>query len=150
MKKANFQEALAGIIAKDPRYTEEAYLLVREALDFTMKDLAKPAEGPGRHVSGEELLGGLRKFALRDFGPMARTVLARWGVKECMDVGNIVFNLVNHGVLGKSERDKPEDFAGSFTLGEALSRPFLPAEPPAPAKAADKAERKPRSARQQA
>jgi uncharacterized repeat protein (TIGR04138 family) len=64
-----------------------------------------------------------------------------------MDVGNIVFNLVNHGVLGKSERDKPEDFAGSFALGEALSRPFLPAAPPKPA---DKAERKPRSARQQA
>jgi uncharacterized repeat protein (TIGR04138 family) len=150
MKKANFQEALATILAADPRYKESAYVFVREALDFTMKDLAKPSEGPGRHVSGPELLDGVRKYALKEYGPMARTVLARSGIRQGVDVGRIVFNLVDHGVLGKSEKDRLEDFAEGYSFEEAFVKPFRPASVTATPGTPPAGEPRPRSSRQQA
>jgi uncharacterized repeat protein (TIGR04138 family) len=125
MKKLSFEEALAQITREDPRYDEQAYHFLREALDFTLKLLNKPATGKGRHVSGGELLEGIRQYALKEFGPMTRTVFTRWGITRCEDFGEIVFNLVNKGVLGKTDEDRKEDFAGGYDFEEAFHRPFL-------------------------
>ena len=127
MRKLSFNEALAQILREDKRYDEQAYHFLREALDFTIKLLAKPAGGPGRHVSGAELLDGARQYALQEFGPMAKTVLGRWGIKRCEDFGEIVFNLVGKGVLGKTEQDRKEDFAGGYDFDAAFCLPFRPA-----------------------
>ncbi|MBN1268340.1 MAG: hypothetical protein JXB04_02035 [Kiritimatiellae bacterium] len=126
MRKPSFEDAVQQILSEDPRYTEQAYLFVREALDFTIKLLAKPAEGPGRHVSGAELLEGIRQHALKEFGPLARTVLGRWGIQRTEDFGEIVFHLVEKGVLGKTDEDRREDFAGGYDFDTAFRRPFLP------------------------
>ncbi|MFH0953366.1 MAG: Minf_1886 family protein [Verrucomicrobiota bacterium] len=126
MKKINLTEALEQILRDDPRYDVHAYLFLREALDFTIKMLAKPSGGPQRHVSGGELLDGIRQYALQEFGPMAKTVLNRWGIKCCEDFGEIVFNLVGKGILGRTEQDKKEDFAGGYDFDEAFCQPFRP------------------------
>lgn len=126
MKKLSFQEALDQIINEDPRYHEQAYHFMREALDFTIKLLEKPAEGPGRHVSGGELLEGIRQYALKEYGPITKTVLNSWGVQRCEDFGDLVFNLVNKGVLGKTDDDRKEDFAGGYDFETAFRRPFRP------------------------
>jgi uncharacterized repeat protein (TIGR04138 family) len=126
MKKVIFNEALAQILKNDPRYDEHAYLFIREALDFTIKMLSKPAEGRARHVSGGELLEGIRQYALKEYGPMAKTVLNRWGVHRCEDFGDIVFNLVGSGILGKTEEDRREDFAGGYDFEQAFRAPFRP------------------------
>ena len=133
MRKLSFNEALTQILREDKRYDEQAYHFLREALDFTIKLLAKPAGGPGRHVSGAELLDGVRQYALQEFGPMAKTVLNRWGLRRCEDVGEIVFNLVGKGVLGKTEQDRKEDFAGGYDFDTAFRVPFRPAGKKAPA-----------------
>lgn len=139
MKKVNFQEALASILDRDPRYAEEAYHFVREALDFTIKMLDKPVEGPGRHVSGQELLEGIRQYALKEFGPMAIRVLHHWGIRKTDDFGEMVFNMVGAGILGKTDQDRKEDFHGGFDFDSAFAKPFRPAcaPNPAPAKAAN-------------
>jgi uncharacterized repeat protein (TIGR04138 family) len=126
MRKPTFEEALAQILKEDRRYDERAYEFLREGLDFTMKALSKPTEGEERHVSGQELLQGLRRYALQEFGPMAMTVLKHWGVTRCEDFGEIVFNLVDKGVLGKSARDSREDFSGGYNFEEAFRHPFRP------------------------
>ena len=126
MKKANFNEALTEILRDDKRYDEQAYLFLREALGFTIKMLGKPQTGATRHVSGVELLEGVRQCALKEYGPIARTVLARWGIQRCEDIGEIVFNLVDKGVLGKTEEDRKEDFAGGYDFDEAFRQPFRP------------------------
>ena len=110
---------------EDPRYDVQAYEFLREALDFTIKLLNKPASGPTRHISGGELLEGIRQFAIREFGPMALTVLNRWGVRRCEDFGDMVFNLVGKGVLGKTDRDRKEDFSGGYDFEQAFRHPFL-------------------------
>ena len=133
MKKLNFNEALIQILAEDPRYDEQAYHFMKEALDFTIKLLAKPIEGPGRHVKGAELLEGIRQYALQEYGPVTLTVLNRWGVRKCEDFGEIVFNMVSKGVLGKTEEDRKEDFAGGYDFESAFRKPFRPrAKVPAP------------------
>ena len=126
MKKVNFNEALAQILKDDPRYDEQAYLFLREALDFTIKLFAKPIGGPGRHVTGNELLDGIRQYALQEYGAMAKTVLNRWGIHKGEDFGNIVFNLVEKGILGKTEQDRRGDFMGGYDFDEAFRQPFKP------------------------
>ncbi len=126
MHEKSFEEVLEQIVAKDPRYTRDAYLFVREALDFTQKNVAKEAKGQMRHITGQELLGGIRDFALQQFGPMAMLVFEEWGVRRCEDFGEIVFNMVEANLLAKTETDSREDFKGHYDFFEAFRKPFMP------------------------
>lgn len=148
MQQPNFEEVIETIVARDPRYAGDAYHFIREALDHTQKVSEKAAKseknparsaakkgGATRHVTGQELLGGIRDYALRLYGPMARTVFEEWGVRACEDFGEIVFNLLEAGLLSKTQKDSREDFKGGYDFEEAFSRPFLPAAKLPPAKA---------------
>ena len=126
MKKVAFQEAVELVAQRDTRYDEQAYYFLREALDFTIKLMNKPSQGPSRHVSGQELLEGLRQFALQEYGPLAMTVLDHWGIRRCEDFGELVFNLVEAGVLGKTDHDRREDFAGGYEFEAAFRKPYRP------------------------
>ncbi len=126
MHEISFEEALAKIAATDPRYQREAYLFVREALDHTQKTIGKDARGRIRHVTGQELLTGIREYALQQFGPMAKTVFEEWGVRSCPDFGEIVFNMVEAGWLAKTDKDSRADFLGGYDFDEAFRQPFLP------------------------
>jgi uncharacterized repeat protein (TIGR04138 family) len=121
MKYPTIENVLAPILEKDSRYSAGAYIFVREGLDHTVKRLDKP-----RHVSGNELLDGIREYALQEYGPVAKRVLSEWGIHECVDFGNIVFNLVNEGLLGKTEEDSIEDFMSGYDFHEAFIQPFCP------------------------
>jgi uncharacterized repeat protein (TIGR04138 family) len=129
MKHPSAEELLQNILGRDPRYAAEAYFFVRAGLDYTVRRLDKP-----RHVSGRELLEGLREFALAEFGPMTKTVLNGWGIRCTEDVGEIVFNMVETGLLGKTEKDSRADFASGYDFDEAFRKPFRPADAPLPGK----------------
>ena len=126
MQEINFDGAVDSILAKDQRFTRDAYAFVREALDFTQKSVGKEVRGAIRHVSGQELLEGVRKFALEQFGPMAVTVFEEWGVKSCRDFGEIVFNMVEIGLLAKTEQDSRGDFRNGYDFTDAFRKPFWP------------------------
>jgi uncharacterized repeat protein (TIGR04138 family) len=127
MQEASFEEGLDKVRAKDPRYACDAYLFVREALDHTQKTIVRDAKGGVRHVTGQELLAGIRELALTQFGPMAITVLEEWGVHVCEDFGEIVFNMVEGELLAKTDNDSRADFAGGYDFFEAFRKPYLPA-----------------------
>jgi uncharacterized repeat protein (TIGR04138 family) len=131
MQEKSFDEMLDAILAKDRRYSREVYLFLREALDFTQKIftpkiIGKEKRGGVRHVSGQELLNGIREFALQQFGPMAVTVFEEWGVKNCSDFGEIVFNMVESGLLAKTETDTRDDFKNGYDFTDAFRKPFWP------------------------
>jgi uncharacterized repeat protein (TIGR04138 family) len=126
MQEINFDEAVDLIIAKDTRFARDAYGFVREALDFTQKLAGKETRSPIRHVSGQELLGGIRQFALVQFGPMVVTVFEEWGVKSCRDFGEIVFNMVEIGLLAKTDKDTRDDFQNGYDFTDAFRKPFWP------------------------
>lgn len=130
MQKIRFEEAIRSIRERDKRFDGDAYLFLRESLDFTLEELRGEESIEHRHVSGTELLEGLRDFSLREFGPMAATVLENWGIRSCEDVGEMVFQLINAGAFGKSDDDMPEDFIGVYDFDEAFREPFRPKNPP--------------------
>jgi uncharacterized repeat protein (TIGR04138 family) len=129
MQKIGFAEALESIIGNDPRYQREAYVFLRDALDFTTKQQKKIKGVSVRHVSGPQLLDGVRRYALKEYGPMVMTVFDNWGIHSCEDVGNIVFNLISAGVFGKTEDDSIEDFKNVYRFEEAFVKPFAPDKP---------------------
>lgn len=127
MQELTFDTTLDLILAKDPRYQRDAYHFVKDALDHTQKLVAKQNREQMRHVSGQELLNGIRDYALNQFGPMTKMVFEEWGIKRCEDFGEIVFNMVEIGLLGKTEKDSREDFSNGYSFDEAFRKPFLPA-----------------------
>ncbi|HJW37647.1 MAG TPA: Minf_1886 family protein [Candidatus Udaeobacter sp.] len=147
MQKIGFAEALDSIVASDPRYQRDAYAFLRDALDFTTKQQKKVKGVSVRHVTGPELLDGVRRYALKEFGPLVMTVFDNWGIHSCEDIGNMVFNLIGAGVFGKTEEDSIEDFKNVYDFEEAFVKPFVPSKPattkppaqlPAPKPAASK------------
>lgn len=126
MKEVDFELKLEKILAKDPRYTRDGYTFVREALDFTQQLIGRENQGAIRHVSGQELLDGIRQYALKQFGPMAATVLEDWGIKTCPDFGEIVFNMVEADLLAKTDKDTRSDFQNGYDFMTAFRKPFLP------------------------
>ena len=126
MHEVNFDEGLDIILAQDPRFARDAYHFIRESLDFTQKLVSKENRGPIRHVSGQELLDGLRQYALQQYGPMAVTVLEEWGVRSCHDFGEIVFNMVENSLLAKTEKDSRDDFQNGYNFTDAFRKPFWP------------------------
>ena len=127
MKHPEPADLLQEILTRDPRYTVEAYAFVRDGLEFTVRRLDET-----RHVSGQELTAGLRDYALEEFGPMGKTILNGWGIERTEDFGEIVFNMVETGLLGKTEDDSRTDFANGYDFDEAFRRPFQPAAAPPP------------------
>jgi len=63
--------ALLKVLNKDKRYDPESYSFVMASLDFTTRRMKRRG-----HVSGMELLEGIKDHALEQFGPMAMSVLA--------------------------------------------------------------------------
>ena len=126
MQEINFDEAVELILTRDARFSRDAYLFVREALEYTQKLIGKETRGQIRHVSGQELLDGIRQFALQQFGPMVVTVFEEWGVHNCRDFGEIVFNMLEIGLLAKTDRDTRDDFQNGYDFTEAFRKPFRP------------------------
>jgi uncharacterized repeat protein (TIGR04138 family) len=118
---------LAEIVRRDPRYAYEAYEFVFAALTHAQKMLGRlPREEASaeaevqHHVSGPELLQGVRDLALREFGMMARIVFRRWGINETDDFGEIVFNLVDATLMSRTSEDTRRDFHAVYDLDRAL------------------------------
>ena len=131
MPAADFDDTLGEILGRDPSYAREAYGFVLEALQFTQRRLDRE-----RHVTGEELLDGVRDLAREQFGFLAKTVFNAWGVRATDDFGAIVFNMVEAGLMGKQDTDTPDDFHERYDFAATFEEGFR-LEPAAADDAAD-------------
>ncbi len=109
--------ALLKVLTKDKRYDPESYSLVMSALTYTSKNLKRRG-----HISGQELLDGIKDYALEQFGPMARIVFEHWGIKTTDDFGEIVFNMINAGILGKTDQDSKLDFNDRYDFKDVFDK----------------------------
>lgn len=126
MPKQSFEKAIDSIVAKNPKYSKEAYFLLRDSLDFTLETQRSNELAEHRHVSGPEFLQGLRDYSIKQFGSMSLPVLESWGIESGSDVGNMVYLLIDAGVFGRSEDDHPNDFEDWEDFKEAFQGPFRP------------------------
>lgn len=99
----------------DGRYDERAYAFVLVSLEDVVSRLPRR-----RHVSGRELATGCRELALKLYGPLAKTVLEHWNVRTTRDFGEVVFNLLEVGVLSKDDADARTDFDDLFDFTDVF------------------------------
>lgn len=114
-------------LSQDGRYPLSAYDFLHDGLRFTTERLygRDPEPGP-HHVSGSDLCCGLRDLAVERWGPLARLVLSRWGIRSTRDFGEMVFLLVRIGMLGKQDSDQIEDFDDVYDFDEAFGAYAIP------------------------
>lgn len=114
------------ILASAGPYPLDAFQFVREGLSYTVSNLFPDHEseglaGSGRHVTGQQLCLGLRDYAIEQFGLMAPTVLEHWRIRRTEDFGRIVFAMIEHGLMSKTEEDTLDDFRGVYDFAEVFS-----------------------------
>jgi uncharacterized repeat protein (TIGR04138 family) len=132
-------DPFAQLLCKDRRYQPDAYVFVWEALNFAQQELKMGDEAlsepigreedeeltkPQRHVTGQDLCEAIRRYALQQYGYMAKTVLNSWGVHGTGDFGEIVFNLIRIGRMRKTKDDRREDFDDVYDFDTALRQEF--------------------------
>lgn len=110
------------------RYHPSAYLFVTEALRLTQdllgRETPEQPDDDGAHISGRELLDGVRVLGLKQFGMMAPTVFQSWGVTTTEDFGRIVFEMVERGELRKTDRDSLSDFLDIYQFDDVFRREY--------------------------
>jgi uncharacterized repeat protein (TIGR04138 family) len=130
MSGASLKTMINSLISQDSRYGPQAYFFILDSLDFISDDLGKNClTGDERHVSVEELLDGVREFALTQYGPLARIVLEHYGIYSTEDVGEIVFNMVEGGLLNSQETDSRLDFVDVYDFREVFEESYTPEIP---------------------
>jgi len=120
---------ITEIVRRDGRFSYEAYEFVFEALTHTQQMVGKVpigGEQPGEehHVSGREIAEGAVDLAREEFGFLARTVFRQWGIRRTDDLGEVVFNLIEAGLLSKTDTDNRADFHDLFDLDRALAEGY--------------------------
>jgi uncharacterized repeat protein (TIGR04138 family) len=113
-------------IERPTRYHPNSYHFIYQAPRFTQQSLNRTGQTPGKdaHISGVELLEGIRVLALRQFGLMTRTVFRVWGVRRTSDFGRIVFELIERGEMSKTDQDQLSDFFDVYDFDVAFDRDY--------------------------
>jgi len=126
VESGELAEVVAEIVERDPRYAKAAYFFTHRAVRHTAEVIGKREKSGKRQISGQELLEGIRQFAIDQFGPLAHTVFLNWNLTKSRDFGEIVFHLAQRGVLSVTEKDRIEDFDDFYQFSEVFSKPFEP------------------------
>jgi len=120
MAELAFREGIMDRIrVREPRFHEQAYLFVLAALEMCQAHLTVR-----RHITGIELANSCRELALERYGVMARVVLEHWGVRSSADIGDVVFTLVDLGLLMSQPSDTRDEFVEVFDFDQAFEREY--------------------------
>ena len=118
------------LLQTDLRYQLHAYQFVRDSLAYAQevmpndKSESKSETENEPHLTGQQLCEAIRLFAIDQFGYMSKTVLNNWGIKGTGDFGEIVYNLIDIGMMKKSETDEREHFADVYSFEKAFVEDF--------------------------
>ncbi len=128
-------EAILKLVQEDPRYSLEAYDFVRRALAFAQDEtlMSDENEDPHdsadeedveHHLTGQQLCEAIRRFAIDQYGYMARIVLKNWGITTTGDFGEIVYNLIRIEQMRKSPSDRREHFDDVYDFDDVFNKEF--------------------------
>lgn len=117
---AELAQQFDELIRKDGRYAPEAFEFLHAGLEFATRRKYGATERPERHVSGKELCFALRDLALERWGPLAREVLHRWRIRKTRDFGEMVYLMIELGLMGRQPSDDIRDFDDVFDFETAF------------------------------
>ena len=107
-------------------FPPEACLFVCDSVFDVLAGLDRP-----RHISAAEVLEAVHKRCLREFGVWTGSVMTAWHIHTCRHIGEIIFILVDSGILSARPEDRIEDFdVPDATWLRDGGAPALPEEPP--------------------
>ena len=109
ISNVEFLRKISELADEDGRYAKEAYLFILAGLEYTLSQINER-----RHLTGQELSWGIASYARDQYGYLAKTVLYYWGIQKTNDFGEIVYLLIDKGLMGKTEEDQKEDFFDVF------------------------------------
>ena len=119
------EERISWVRRRDRRFARNAYYFVLDSLDYTIVKLGREdKDGEERHVGGRELLEGIKELAAEQFGPMAPEVFRQWGVRNTDDFGEIVFNMIESGLLSRRPEDSRLDFCDGYDFRRVFEEKF--------------------------
>lgn len=116
------EESMEEVIRKDGRYPLDAYAFLQEG----MAKAAKEAHGEEvilaapKHVTGQQICLAIRDLAIERWGQLAKTVLGKWNIRCTMDFGKMVYLLIEHRFMKKTDEDRIEDFQEIFDFDDAF------------------------------
>jgi uncharacterized repeat protein (TIGR04138 family) len=132
--------SLYQIVNQDPRYPIDAYKFVQDALSYAADSLelgshiysdpeydvetASHRARRERHLTGQQLCEAIRRYALNQYGYMAKIVLNNWNMETTSCFGDIVYNMISVGLMKKSSRDKRSHFDGVYLFDEVFQTDF--------------------------
>ncbi len=119
-ESAELMATIRTIADSRGRYHPNAYLFVLETLEIVLVKI-----GERRHISGDDLLAGIRDLAKDRFGPLAKDVLNEWGVHTTLDFGHAVFHLVEAGLLSKTNEDSLSDFIDKYDFAQVFEAGYF-------------------------
>lgn len=111
---------LDAILEHDRRYSRQAYCFVMDALNYITSRMSDR-----RHITGQELSRGIRDYAVQQFGIATRLVLEQWGIVKTRQIGDIVFNLIDGGLMRKTDEDSIDDFNEVFDFETEFDSKYL-------------------------
>lgn len=116
-------------VRRGTKFPPAAYQFLFNALRHTQEHLGRTrraeAESDEAHISGPELLDGVRDYALQQYGLLTQAVFRAWGIHATEDIGRMVFDLVERGEMRKTDRDSPTDFLDAFDFDDAFDRDYV-------------------------
>ena len=128
-----FTAGRSGPGTESLNYAAEVLNLGTEAHPEPDLNLQQSARAKGeRHLTGQELCQAIRQYAVNQYGFMAKVVLNNWGVSSTGDFGNIVYNMINVGLMKKSKNDRRSHFDNVFDFDEVFEANFEICKAPAP------------------
>lgn len=132
------QRAMEKLLQRDTRYKLEAYIFVRDALAYAHRMMPTSDQVPvsesdeleagddegTRHLTGQQLCEACRRYALDQYGYLAKMVLSSWGLRSTSDFGDVVYNLIDIQHMKKSDSDRREDFDNVYAFEDAFEPRF--------------------------
>ena len=125
-----YLKAIQKIVEEDPRFHKDVYFFMQDAVAYTLELLNKQNKHQHKHITGQQLCEGIRKYFLDKFGPMAIDVLKEWRITQTRDFGIIVFNMAKYNVLSTRKEDSMDDFENIYDFHQEFVARFLPNEEP--------------------
>lgn len=113
-------DVLTRIRSHSEQFDERAYLFVLGAIEHVQGRL--PAR---RHLGGAEVAWACRDLAWEQFGLLAPAVLRHWGITSTESVGQVVFTLVEAGLLVAQPGDSVDDFNDVYDFAQAFRAEYV-------------------------
>lgn len=110
---------------KHQKYHLFAYHFLYTVSNLTAHHAPSKRHKTPTHLTAKEFYLAVCERAIQEYGPLAKLVLERWGLKTNRDLAEAVFHMVEAGIFRKQRHESKDDFYHLPPLAKMLEGPYL-------------------------